>query len=111
MQWLFIVDGFINFLNVVGTLPRFSAILLKGNNFRAFMLASLEEESISKGSTLNRKNLLLWEQILFFELNPYREECKTENQRADTSESISCHRNKAMVSTGIQVSLKYNPDW
>ena len=40
----------------------------KGDNFRDFLFANMDHAALSQiGSTLTGKNLLLWEQILFFE--------------------------------------------
>ena len=44
----------------------FFLIYAKGNNFWDFMVASLDEALLKRGSTLKGKNLLLEEQILSF---------------------------------------------
>ena len=60
-------------LRCMSTTPWFSIIFTKGNNFCDFLFAFIDNAALSKyliGSTLKGKNLLLWEQILFFKSWP-----------------------------------------
>ena len=51
----------------MGTLPCFFSIVTKGNNFHDFLFAFLDDVAFkTPWSTLKGKNLLLLEQILFF---------------------------------------------
>ena len=53
-------------LKVFGYTSIFLPYFAKGNNFRDFLFAYLEDEVFQKGSTHKGKNLLQWEQILSF---------------------------------------------
>ena len=57
---------FLEKLSCTGTPPHFYVIFKKGNNFHDFLISSLDEVALLKGSTLKEKNLLQEEQILSF---------------------------------------------
>ena len=71
----------------------FFLIYAKGNNFWDFMVASLDEALLKRGSTLKGKNLLLEEQILSFKSWPHWEgkEAKNENGRVVSPEIVPIH--------------------
>ena len=55
----------------MGTPPHLSTIFTKGDTFCDSLFAFVEDIAPLKGSTFKEKNLLLWEQIIYFKSGPY----------------------------------------
>ena len=82
------------FIRCMCTLPCFPAIFTKGDNFRDFLFAYLEDEIFQKRDLLLKEGTgPIGTNSFFYEMAPFYMAGNNENDRVASPESVSIHLN------------------